>query len=64
MKIITLHSKKIINKNKILAFDASITKIMTNPRIPIEHHENHENHRIPYDNFESHEKHKTQGENH
>ena len=37
---------------------------MTNPRIPIEHHENHENHRIPYYNFESHEKHKTQGENH
>ena len=37
---------------KILEFDANITKIMTNPKMPDEHHENHENHRIPYDNFE------------
>ena len=37
---------------KILEFDASITEIMTNPKIIDEHHENHENHRIPYENFE------------
>ena len=49
---------------KILAFDANITKIITNPEIPVEHHENHENHRILYENFESHENTKFQRENH
>ena len=49
---------------KILELDASITKIMTNPRIPDEHHENHyENHRIPYENFENNENTKIQLEN-
>ena len=54
MKIVALH-RRIIKIMKILEFDASITKIITNRRIPVEHHENHENHRIPYDNFENHE---------
>ena len=35
--------------------NANITKIITNPMIPNEHHENHLNHRIPYENFENHE---------
>ena len=49
---------------KILEFDASITKIMTNLRIPVEHHENHENHRIPYENLKNNENTKIQRENH
>ena len=39
---------------KILDFDASITKIMTNPRIPDEDHENHENHGISRENHGTH----------
>ena len=49
---------------KILTFDANITKIITNPRIPVEHHESHENDIILYENFESHENTKVQRENH
>ena len=49
---------------KILEFDASITKIMTNPRIPDEHHENHENRRIPYENIKNYDNTKIQRENH
>ena len=48
---------------KILEFDASMTKIMTNPKIPNKHHENHENHRIPYDSFEKNENTKIKIEN-
>ena len=49
---------------KLLELDAIITIIMTNPRIPNEHHENHGNHRIPYENFENNENMKIQRENH
>ena len=49
---------------KILEFDASIMKIITNPRISDEPHENHENHKIPYQNFENNENTKIQRENH
>ena len=49
---------------KVLEFDANITKIMTNPRIPDEHNENHENHRIQYENFEKNENYKMKRENH
>ena len=48
---------------KILELDANTTKILTNPMIPDEHHENHENHRIPYENFENNENTKIQLEN-
>ena len=49
---------------KILEFDTNITQIMTNPKIRVEHYENHENHVIPYDNFENHENIKIPIENH
>ena len=48
---------------KILEFDASITKIMTNLMILDEHHEIHENHRIPYDSFEKNKNTKIKREN-
>ena len=49
---------------KVLEFNANITKIMTNSRIPDEHNENHENHRIQYENFEKNENYKMKRENH
>ena len=49
---------------KIVEFDASITKIITNLKIINEFHENHENHKIPYENFENNENTKIQRENH
>ena len=45
-------------------FDESILKIMTNHKIPDEHHEHHENHRVPYENFEKKTNTKIKLENH
>ena len=49
---------------KILESHANITKIMSNPRIRLEHYESHENHVITYDIFENPEKIKIPLENH
>ena len=52
-----------LKKFKKKEFDESILKIMTNHKIPDEHHEHHENHRVPYENFEKNENTKIKLEN-